>query len=141
MCQTGLAIEQIGESKDGNDNFYHAIIHAMIQEDNCTCLIFIENQSLDSLQMYIESYRNLPSSTPTDSECGMELYLDFYYMETIQPVQKMDPIKCISGQAKRSFALNRNSVLRFTSKLIKGNLNRGYCIDIQRGNFIIILLL
>lgn len=141
MCQTGSAEEQIGESKDGHQHFDHVTLRASTQEDNCTCMVFIENQSSITFQMYIEPYQTLPSSAPKESGCGLEQYLEFYYMETVQKDLKMVPIKCTSGQSVRALPLYRNSALIFSSKVINGNFTRGYCIDIQRGNFIIIVLL
>lgn len=138
MCQTGLAVEQIGKSKDGNSNFDHVTLRARTQEDNCTCLVFIKNQSLFSAQMYIEPYERLQSSAPKESECGLELYLDIYQEETLKTDRKMFPIKCTSGQTSRALSFSRNNVLSFTSKVIDGNITRGYCIDIQRGKFIIL---
>lgn len=90
--------------------------------------------------MVIEPYPMLPISAPKESECGLELYLEFYYMETEQQNLKMNPIQCTSGQLVRALPLCRNSVLIFSSKVINGNFTRRYCIDIQRGNFIIIVL-
>ncbi|XP_071136642.1 uncharacterized protein [Mytilus edulis] len=132
MCRASFAIEQIGESKYGNENFDHVTLRASSQENNCTCLVFIENQSLETSQMYIQPYRELNSSAPKEAGCGMELYLDFYKMETLQPNQNMFPIGCTSGQTTRSLVFNKNSVLRFTSTVSTGILTTGYCIDIQR---------
>ncbi|CAC5366324.1 unnamed protein product [Mytilus coruscus] len=132
MCQAGLAVEQIGESKQGNENLNHVTLRARTQEDNCTCLVFIENQSLSGFLMYIEPYGALQSSAPKEFECGLELYLDFYQEETLQPDRNFVPIKCASGQLSRSLTFLRNSVLSFTSKVSSGNFTRGYCIDIQR---------
>lgn len=136
MCQTGLAIEQIGESQYGTKIYDHVTLRARTQEDNCTCLVFIENQSLDRFQMYFEPYDTLPSSAPKEAECGLELYLDVYQIESLQQSQIEHPIKCTSGQSVRALSFKRNSVFRFTSNVINGNFTRGYCIDIQRGNFI-----
>ncbi|VDI78198.1 Hypothetical predicted protein [Mytilus galloprovincialis] len=132
MCQTGLGIEQIGESKDGNLNFDHVTLRARTQLYNCTCLVFIENQSLFGTQMYIEPYERLQSSAPKESECGLELYLDNYQEETLQTGRKMSPLRCTSGQTSRALSFLRNNVLSFISKVIDGNFTRGYCIDIQR---------
>ncbi|CAG2229855.1 unnamed protein product [Mytilus edulis] len=43
---------------------------------------------------------------------------------------KLDNFGCTSGP--RSLSFPQNGVLRFTSKVIGGNLTRGYCIDVQR---------
>ncbi|CAC5366326.1 unnamed protein product [Mytilus coruscus] len=98
MCQAGLAVEQISESNDGNLKFDHVTLRARKQEDNCICLVFIENQSLNSFQIYIQPYEKLQSSAPKEPKCGMELYLEVYDIETLQQNQITDPIKCTSGQ-------------------------------------------
>ncbi|CAC5418079.1 unnamed protein product [Mytilus coruscus] len=117
MCQAGLAVEQIVKSKQGNVNLDYVTLRAKTQEDNCTCLVFIENQSWSSFQMYIEPYGTLQSSAPKESECGMELYLEFYYMEKVHTDLNMDPIKCTSGQTARAFSLTRNKRVKIYIKI------------------------
>lgn len=73
MCQTGLAAEQMGESKYGTAQFDHVTLRARTHEDNCICLVFIENQSLHSYQIYVQPYKKLPSSAPKEQYCGLEL--------------------------------------------------------------------
>lgn len=126
MCQVGYAIENVSESKEGNAISY-VTLRALKQEDNCTCLFFFENQSKGNLQTTIKPYST--SSSPTGAACGLELNLFLYQMTNIQT--KLDNIGCTSGP--RSLSFPQNGVLRFTSKVIGGNLTRGYCIDVQRG--------
>ncbi|XP_052089174.1 uncharacterized protein LOC127725893 [Mytilus californianus] len=132
MCQGGYAIENIGESKDGYV-IYHVTLRVRTQEDNCICLVFVENQSQKNLQTTIEPYMTLnsTSASPKKKECGLELNLELYQMDIKQ--NDLDKIGCTSGQTSRSLSFPRNGVLRFTSNVIDGNLTRGYCIDVQRG--------
>ncbi|CAC5418070.1 unnamed protein product [Mytilus coruscus] len=130
MCQDGSAIEQLGADKEGNLNFDHVTLRVRTQKDNCTCLVFVENQSLPSIQMYIQPYLHIPNSAPKEEVCGLELYLDLYQIDKKQ--HDLPPIKCSSGQLSRSISLLKNSVLRFTSRIVDGNFTRGYCIDVQR---------
>ncbi|CAC5418082.1 unnamed protein product [Mytilus coruscus] len=133
MCQSGYAIENIGESKEG-DVIYYVTLRARTQEDNCTCQVFVENQSQVNLQTTIKPYMTLnsTSASPKGEACGLELNLVLYQMNNIQT--NMDNIGCTSGP--RSLSFPKNGVLRFTSKVIGGNLTRGYCIDVQRGHVV-----
>lgn len=135
MCISGSAIENIDVNKDGNENYDRVTLRARIQKDNCTCLIFIENQSLGSNQMYIEPYLKLLGSTPSAQECGLHLLFDFYHIERGQQVMIPD-IKCNSGKSGSAIPLLKNSVMRFTSQKVSGNFTTGYCINIRRGNLL-----
>lgn len=137
MCQGGYAIETIGESKDGYD-IYHVTLRVRTQEDNCICLVFVENEGKGNLQTTIEPFMalNSTSASTKKEECGLELNLGVYNMNT--KLHNLDKIGCISGQTSRSLSFPRNGVLRITSNVIRGNLTRGYCIDVQRGELVVL---
>ncbi|CAC5418072.1 unnamed protein product [Mytilus coruscus] len=130
MCISGSAIEDIDVNKDGNENYDSVTLRAKIQKDNCICLVFVENQSLESNQMYIEPYLKLQGSAPSAQECGLDLLFDFYHMERGQQV--IPDIKCNSGKTGSAISLLKSSVMRFTSKKVSGNFTTGYCISIHR---------
>ena len=76
----------------------------------------------------------LTSSAPVESECG--LAVDINHIPDMSTRNVIASIECIDNVDFRSIPFYQSTVLQFKSRIINGNLTRGYCMSIQRGNVV-----
>lgn len=83
----------------------------------------------------MSKYNELSNSAPLESNCG--LAVDIGYIETSDTYRYLQPIECTSGTSLRSIALGGDD-LKLKSRIIEGDFNRGYCMQIYRSKLFII---
>ena len=106
----------------------------MTQQDNCICRVTLENQ-IKPIYVGFRKYNGLAASVPMQYGCG--LAVDINLIPDMSTGNVIAPIKCIDNVNYRTIQLLHNSTLQFKSRIINGNLTRGYCMQIQRGNVLL----
>lgn len=70
------------------------------------------------------------NAAPQNQECGLAIEME-YNIPNYLP-ETYDPIECTKGTNILQIPLSKNGVLNFRSRIIDGNFNRGYCLQIYR---------
>ena len=129
MCKSSFATEHPDHS--GSYVVDSVALRIMIQQENCICRVTIDNQ-IELLSIGLRKFDGLTSSAPVESECG--LAVDINYIPDMSTRNVIASIECIDNVDFRSISFYQSTVLQFKSRIINGNLTRGYCMMIQRGN-------
>jgi hypothetical protein len=127
MCTSSYATE---EKPSGGDNIDSAVLHIMIQHDNCICRVTIYNQ-VEPVYIGLEKYDRLTSSAPEENGCG--LAVDITHIPEMSTESVIAPIECTENVNLRKISLPQSSTLEFISRIIDGTFIRGYCMRIIRG--------
>ncbi|VDI13121.1 Hypothetical predicted protein, partial [Mytilus galloprovincialis] len=127
MCQTTKAME---DDEDGNDNFDSVALSLTEQTNNCSCYLSVKNVTSPSSSLYIKQYQYVERQ----SSCGMEIDIDQHRSNPYEIVPLPGPIpsRCNSTVGQKQFSLFKNERLQFISRIVDGNFNTGYCIQIIR---------
>lgn len=124
MCINSSAFEI---KANGGDSLDSVVLRAMIHRGGCTCDIEIENPIVTT-EVFVEKYKKMSAAAPDNNSCGLAIDIE---MVNDEPVN--NPIECTNGVDRRPFFIEKNGVLRFTSRIIPGNFTQGYCVHIVRG--------
>lgn len=135
MCKSSSATE---ETYSGGYKVDIVVLRIMKQQDNCICRVTIDNQ-IQPVSTSLRKYDGLILSTPDESECG--LAVDITHIPDMSTESVIDPIECIENVNVRNMPLLQNSYIQFKSRIIEGNLARGYCMRIRRGKVAVVYLL
>jgi hypothetical protein len=131
MCKSSSATE---ETSSGGYKVDSVVLRIMTQQDNCICRVTLENQ-IKPISIGLRKYDGLAASVPMQYGCG--LAVDINHIPDMSTGNVIAPIKCIDNVNYRTIQLLQNSTLQFKSRIINGNLTRGYCMQIQRGNVLL----
>lgn len=127
MCTSSSATEN---TISGGYRVDSVVLRIMVQQDNCICRVTIDNQ-IQPVSIGLSKYGGFQSSAPEKALCG--LAVDINHIPDMSTGNETSPIECALNVALRNIRLFENGTLQFTSRIIDGNFNRGYCMRIQRG--------
>lgn len=121
MCRLTI----VEENNIGSNEVFLSIKE---QENNCSCSVSVKN-----LKNFANLYIKRLNTITEQPFCGMEI--DIYFMrpnETLPP--KNFPFKCNSTDHAQNVSLGQNEYLQFTSRVVDGTFESGYCIKIDTGS-------
>lgn len=127
MCQGKTTVTE--DEQDGSENVDSVFLSLMKPEGNCSCNVTVKHAT-SFVNINIKRLNNFSKQT----YCGMEI--DVYQIrqnENETVLTNEMPTKCNSTNTTYSLTLVGNEYLRFTSRVVDGNVSTGYCIQIERG--------
>ncbi|XP_063402225.1 uncharacterized protein LOC134686489 [Mytilus trossulus] len=125
MCTNDIVEE---ESVYGSSRVDSVLLRITKQQNNCICHVSLQ-KTVHNYTIYMSKYDGRSSSAPELQNCG--LVVDVEYVDTSDITQSLPPIECTSGTRMRSIELG-DSQLIFKSRIVDGDLTRGYCMQLFR---------
>jgi hypothetical protein len=128
MCKSSSARE---ETSSGSYNLDSVVLRIVMQQNNWTCRVTLDNQIQNSVVVGLRKCDGLPSSAPEKDDCG--LAIDIYHIPDMSTGNVLAPIECLVNGTLRYAPMFQNGYLQFRSKIINGDFIKGFCIRILRG--------
>ena len=128
MCKSSSARE---ETSSGSYNLDSVVLRIVMQQNNWTCRVTLDNQIQNSVVVGLRKCDGLPSSAPEKDDCG--LAIDIYHIPDMSTGNVIAPIECLVNGILRYTPMFQNGYLQFRSKKINGDFIKGFCIRILRG--------
>lgn len=123
MCTNSYAEE---DAHIGSDNVDSVLLRITKQESSCLCYVNLEVAEIN-YTIYMSKFEGLSKSAPQESDCGLAIDVDYVGASD----SSIQSINCSTGTNNRSIVLGGNE-LTFKSRIIGGDFNRGYCMQISR---------